>query len=126
MASAGNTSQLDILQAHLEAVAIRLSLIFDLLKAPGATVVAGGGALQSSAAWAQMVADAFDSPLQLLAEAEATARGVALMMLRSLDGADPGAEPPRISRVVAPDPKGVTLLRAARERQVELYRRLYG
>ncbi|MCE2471139.1 MAG: hypothetical protein J4G18_04425 [Anaerolineae bacterium] len=121
-----NTSQLDILQAHLEAVAIRLSLIYDLLKAPGATVAAGGGALRASGAWAQMVADAFDSPLQLLAESEVTARGVALMMLKSLDGADPAAEPPRIGRVVAPDPGGVSLLRAARERQVELYRRLYG
>lgn len=120
-----STSQLDILQAHLEAVAVRLSLIFDLLKAPGATVAAGGGALQSSSAWAQMVADAFDSPLQLLAEAEVTARGVALMMLRSLDGADPAAKPPRISRAVEPDPQGASLLRAARERQVELYRRLY-
>ncbi len=120
-----NTGQLDFLQAHLEAVAIRLSLIFDLLKAPGATVAAGGGALQASASWAQMLADAFDSPLQLLAEAEITARGVALMMLRSLDGADPAAEPPKISRVVVPDPSGVRLLRAARERQVELYRRLY-
>ncbi len=121
-----NTSQLDILQAHLEAVAIRLSLIFDKLKSPGATVMAGGGALQASAAWAQMVADAFDSPLQLLAETEVTARGVALMMRRSLDGADPAAEPPSIGRVVAPDPGGASLLRAARERQVELYRRLYG
>ena len=120
-----STSQLDVLQAHLEAVALRLSLIFDLLKAPGATVVAGGGALQSSAAWAQMLADAFDSPLLLLAEAEITARGVALMMLRRLDGVDPAAEPPRIDRVVEPVTKHVSMLRAARERQVELYRRLY-
>ena len=118
-----STGQLDILQAHLEAVAIRLSLIFDQLKAPGATVAAGGGALQASAAWAQMIADAFDSPLQLLAEAEVTARGVALMMLRSLDGAVPTA--PRISRVVRPDPAGASRLQAARERQVALYRRLY-
>ena len=81
MASAATPAELDIVQAHLEAVAIRLSLIFDLLKAPGATVVAGGGALQASTAWAQMIADAFNSPLQLLAEAEVTARGVALMIL---------------------------------------------
>ena len=121
-----STSQLDILQAHLEAVAVRLSLIFDLLKAPGTTVVAGGGALQASAAWAQMVADACDSPLQLLAEAEITARGVALMMLKRLDGLDLAAEPAKISRIVEPDSKGVSRLRAARERQVELYRRLYG
>ncbi len=121
-----NTGRVDILQAHLEAVAIRLSLIFDQLKAPGATVAAAGGALQSSAAWAQMLANAFDSPLQLLAEAEITARGVALMMLRSLDGMDPAAKPPRIGRVVQPDAQAVSLMKAARERQVELYRRLYG
>ncbi len=121
-----STGQLDILQAHLEAVAVRLSLIFDLLKAPGATVLTGGGALRASAAWAQMVADAFDSPLQLLAEAEVTARGVALMMLKHLDGLDPAAEPARISRMVEPDPRGASLLRSARERQVELYGRLYG
>lgn len=120
-----STSQLDILQAHLEAVAIRLSLIFDVLKSPGATIVAAGGALQASAAWAQMVANAFDSPLHLLAEAEITARGVALMMLRSLDGADPAAQPPSISRVVEPDSGAVSLLRGARERQVALYHRLY-
>ncbi|MYD09942.1 MAG: carbohydrate kinase [Chloroflexi bacterium] len=120
-----STSQLDILQAHMEAVAIRLSLIFDLLKAPGATVVAGGGALQASAAWAQMIADAFDSPLQLLADTEVTARGVALMMLKSLNGVDLADQPPRFSRIIAPDAGGVALLRAARERQAELYRRLY-
>ena len=120
-----NTSRLDILQAHLEAVAIRLSLIFDLLEPQGATVMAGGGALQSSAAWAQMIANAFDSPLHLLAEAEITARGVALMMGRSLDGKALDADPPRISRVVRPDPAGVALLRSARERQNDLYKRLY-
>ena len=109
----------------MEAVAIRLSLIFDLLKAPGATVVAGGGALQASAAWAQMIADAFDSPLQLLADTEVTARGVALMMLKSLNGVDLADQPPRFSRIIAPDAGGVALLRAARERQAELYRRLY-
>ncbi len=120
-----NTSRLDILQAHLEAVAIRLSLIFELLGPQEATVMAGGGALQSSAAWAQMVANAFDRPLNLLAEAEITARGVALMMRRSLDGKALDADPPEIRRVVRPDPADVALLRMARERQIDLYTRLY-
>ncbi len=120
-----NTSRLDILQAHLEAVALRLSLIFDLLKTQEATVMAGGGALQSSAVWAQMIADAFDSPLQLLAEAEITARGLALMLRRSLDGEALAQRPPQVSRVIQPDPAGVASLRAARERQIDLYQRLY-
>ncbi len=120
-----NTSRLDILQAHLEAVALRLSMIHDLLKTEGAAVMAGGGALQSSAVWARIIANAFDSPLQLLAEPEITARGVALMLRRALDGAGLAAQPPRISGVVQPDPAAVSALRAARERQIDLYRRLY-
>lgn len=120
-----NTSRLDILQAHLEAVALRLSLIFERLKTAGATVMAGGGALQSSPAWAQMIADACDSPLQLLAEDEVTARGVALMLRRSLDGQSPADQPPQISGVVQPRPEGVARLQAARDRQIDLYQRLY-
>ena len=120
-----HTSRLDILQAHLEAVALRLSFIYDSLKTEGAAVMAGGGALQSSPAWARMMADAFDSPIHLLAEAEITARGVALMMRRSLDGLPLDAEQPAIERVIEPEPARVRLLRRARERQLDLYRRLY-
>ena len=120
-----HTSRLDFLQAHLEAVAIRLSMIFDMLKADGAEVMAGGGALQSSAAWARMIADAFDSPIHLLAEVEITARGVALMMRRSLDGVPMDADPPQIGHIIQPEQDRVRLLRRGRERQIDLYRRLY-
>ncbi len=120
-----HTSRLDILQAHLEAVALRLSLIYDLLNDETAEVMAGGGALQSSPAWARMMADAFNSPIHLLAEAEITARGVAMMMRRSLDGIPLDADQPAIETVIQPAPDRVRLLRRARERQLDLYRRLY-
>ncbi len=120
-----HSNRLDILQAHLEAVAIRLSLIFDLLKTEDAIVMAGGGALQSSPAWAQMIANAFDAPIHLLQEAEVTARGVALLMRQTLDGTALDVTPPQISRVLQPDPADVKLLRGARQRQLELYQRLY-
>ncbi|MCY4062193.1 MAG: FGGY-family carbohydrate kinase [Chloroflexi bacterium] len=120
-----HTGRLDILQAHLEAVALRLSLIYDLLNDETAEVMAGGGALQSSPAWARMMADAFDTPIHLLAETEITARGVALMMRRSLDGVTLDAEPPEVERVIEPEPERVRLLQRARQRQLDLYRRLY-
>jgi gluconokinase len=120
-----HTSRLDILQAHLEAVALRLSLIFDMINADGAEVMAGGGALHSSAAWARMMAEAFNTPIHLLAEAEITARGVALMMRSRLDGKAPQANPPAIDRVIEPEPARARALRRARERQIDLYRRLY-
>ena len=120
-----HTNRLDILQAHLEAVALRLSLIFEALSTGEAAVMAGGGALQSSPAWARMLADAFDTPIHLLAEPEITARGVALMMRRSLDGSPLDADPPAVADVIAPEAERVQLLRRARARQLELYRRLY-
>lgn len=120
-----HTTGLDLLQAHLEAVALRLSLIFDSLKADGAEVMAGGGALLSSPAWARMMAEAFDSPIQLLAEAEVTARGVALMMRHRLDGIPLDADRPAVARVIEPEPERVRALRRARERQIDLYRRIY-
>ena len=120
-----HTTSLDILQAHLEAVALRLSLIYDKLKSEGAAVMAGGGALQSSPAWARMMAEAFDSPIHLLAEAEITARGVALMMRRSLDGVPLDADEPAIERLIYPESAQVQRMRRARERQIDLYRRLY-
>lgn len=121
-----STDRLDLLQAHLEAVALRLSLVYQQLRSPEARVLAGGGALNASKAWAQMLADAFDCPILLLAESEVTASGIALMIRHSLDGVALAAEPPQIRRTVQPEPARVATMRAAAERQSELYRRLYG
>ena len=121
-----NTSKLDILQAQLEAVAIRLSLIADLLKDEDITIMAGGGALQSSPTWMQMIADAFSAPIQSLAEPELTARGVALMLLNSLNGLSLDAIPPKIQATIEPNSKHVSRFQSARERQVDLYERIYG
>lgn len=121
-----STSKLDIMQAQLEAVAIRLSLIFDQLKSGDSEVMAGGGALRSSPAWAQMIADAFNAPIQLLAEAEITGRGVALLLRNRLHGVPLDAVPPRVNRVLRPNPDHAPVYQAARARQLDLYRRLYG
>ena len=120
-----HSSGLDILQAQLEAVALRLSLIFDALDAGAAVVMAGGGALGASPAWARMIADACDSPIQLLSEPEVTARGVALLLRHSLDGVALDADAPEIAAVIEPEAWRVCKMRAARARQMELYRRLY-
>ena len=121
-----NTGGLDILQAQMEAVAMRLSIVYEALKASGSRVMAGGGALRSSPIWARMIADAFNTPIHLLDEAEITARGVALLLRQRLDGVALDADPPRVSRILRPKARHVSVFRAARERQLDLYRRLYG
>lgn len=75
-----DTSPLDILHALLEGVALRLRIIYDLLGRPGDQVLAGGGALAQSAAWAQITADTLGVPLWLADVPEATARGVACLI----------------------------------------------
>lgn len=115
------TSPLDILQAALEGVALRLAIIAERLALPRAAIFAGGGALTRSPAWARLMASAFGRPLYLQDEAETTARGVALLAL-GLDG----SAPPPPSTLIVPDPAMVAALRAARERQETLYRQFYG
>jgi gluconokinase len=78
------TSPLDILQAGLEAVAYRLVGIHRLIRqaAPGATrVVAGGGALQRSTYWPQLLADVLGERVEVCVEAETSSRGAALLAL---------------------------------------------
>src|SRR5262245_58009134 len=82
-----DTGPLDVLAAALEAVALRLALVYDLLRpmAPsGHTIVASGGAIARSRAWARTIADALGQPLVLSREEEATSRGAALLALEAL------------------------------------------
>ncbi|MBC8099070.1 MAG: gluconokinase, partial [Armatimonadetes bacterium] len=78
------TTPLDICQALLESVALRLALIAEQLTPlePDDAlpqVYAGGGALSASPAWAQLICNALDTPLMLVEEPQATGRGVAIL-----------------------------------------------
>jgi gluconokinase len=120
-----STTPLDILQAALEGVALRLALIARQLgDLAGAAVIASGGALASSPTWTQIIANALNCPLHLTAESEITARGTAILALRSLGKDGLNDFPPEISAVINPQPEGVAALRAASARQVELYRKV--
>ncbi len=118
-----STTPLDVLQALMESVALRLSLIADMLidtREPF-PVYAGGGALQSSDTWAQMMADAFNRELLLVEEPEVTARGLAALIT---DRRDLAGEV-QIRQRFRPNPISVERLHAARERQITLYNRFY-
>jgi len=82
-----DTTAVEITRAALEAVALRLAMVYGLL-APCASadhaVVASGGALGRSRAWTQIIADALGHTVTSSAEPEATSRGVALLALEAL------------------------------------------
>jgi gluconokinase len=119
-----DTTALEIARAALEAVALRLALVYDLLApcaAAGHAVVASGGALGRSRVWTQMIADALGHDVSLSPEGEATSRGAALLTLDAL-GARPagGAARLPLGETFAPDPARHARYRDALERQRRL------
>ncbi|HEX8391226.1 MAG TPA: FGGY family carbohydrate kinase [Longimicrobium sp.] len=81
------TGPLEIVRAWLEAEAFAMADALDAVEAafgPADEVVAGGGALAASPAWARIVADVFGRPLRLSADPESTMHGAALLALERL------------------------------------------
>jgi gluconokinase len=74
-------------------------------------------------AWTHIIANALNRPLHVLAEDEVTARGAAILALRAIGLASLADFPPTIAYSIEPIPALVEILRAARERQLELYAR---
>jgi gluconokinase len=120
-----STSANDIVRASLEGISYRLAIIADLLRStvPNLeTVVASGGALLSSPAWMQMLADILNQPLHASREEEATSRGVALLALEA-QGVIPDLAnlPLATEQIYNPDPKRHARYQAGLERQKALY-----
>jgi gluconokinase len=122
------TGPLQLVHAVLEAVALRLALVYQLL-APCADrdhlVVASGGAVTRSRAWTRMLADALGHPVTWSHEPEASSRGAALLALQAL-GALPDlalAHQP-LDETFTPDPGRHARYRDALERQRALDERV--
>jgi gluconokinase len=110
------TTPVDLLQAALEGVALRLAEIADLL--PDAReLVATGGALDANPAWAQIVADVLGRPVRR-GIAEGSLRGAAVLALERLGERPPPVEP---GEAFQPRPERAEAYRAARARQRDLY-----
>lgn len=115
-----HTSGLDILQALLEGVALRLRIIYDLLGRPGDHLLAGGGALMQSPAWAQIIADILGKPLILTDTSEATALGVARLI-----AAESAVHFSQSERKLLPRPENQSRVDELLERHQHLYQTIY-
>jgi gluconokinase len=116
------TTPLDIQQAALEGVALRFSLIADLLPEVE-DVVATGGALLADPGWIQVMADVLARPVTVSKVEEASLRGAAVAILKRL-GYD-AAEAP-LGEVFHPREERADAYRSAREAQQRLYEELRG
>jgi gluconokinase len=116
-----DTGPLDIVRAALEAVALRLALVYRLL-APHAgrehLIVASGGAVTRSRAWTRMLADALGHAVTWSQEPEATSRGAALLALQALGAiADVAGLRAPLGETFEPEAARHARYRAALERQ---------
>ncbi|HEY0375815.1 MAG TPA: gluconokinase [Pyrinomonadaceae bacterium] len=124
-----HTRPIEILRAAMEAIAYRFALVARALDplAPGAEIIASGGALAASHVWPQMLADVLARPVRLADALEASSRGAALLALEATGKlksiAD--AEAP-IVQTFEPDAEAHARYRAGLERQEKLYARLVG
>jgi gluconokinase len=123
-----DTGPLEIVRAALEAVALRLALVYRRLAphaAPEHTIVASGGAVTRSRAWTRMLADALGHPVTWSHEPEATSRGAALLTLQAL-GALPDLAAVRapLGETFEPEPARHARYREALERQRALDERV--
>jgi gluconokinase len=116
---------LHLLRSFMEAVALRMALIHQLVKQAVPTVnriIATGGALVRSRVWTQMFADALGQPITLCLEPEASARGAAIMALRAMGIWRTLADyPPQFGSTFEPDKKHHERFLVALERQRKLY-----
>jgi gluconokinase len=119
------TTPLDFLRAAFEAMALRFGQIATSLPASD-VVIASGGALLRSPTWLQICADVLGRPVTASAVVEATARGVALLALRSLgaiERLDEIATP--LAATYQPDMSTHAIYQRAAQRQHALYALFY-
>jgi gluconokinase len=124
-----HTRPVEILRAAMEAVAYRFALIAEALDpfAPGATLVASGGALHASPGWAQTIADVMGRPLEITGAEESSSRGAVLLALEASDKIKSIVEESaHVERIIEPDMIRHARYGKARARQQELYERLVG
>jgi gluconokinase len=111
----------DLVQAALEGVAYRLAAVADSLP-EAREIVATGRALLTSPTWIQVCADVLGRPVTASAVGEGSARGAAVYALERL-GLEAASAP--LGETYEPDPERTEIYAAARERQRELYERLF-
>jgi gluconokinase len=119
-----DTSALDIAHAAMEAIAMRFALATQRLAEQFSGVeeiVASGGALGKSPAWAQIFASAIGRPITLAEEAEASSRGAAMLVKEVLEGSSYRAWETRLGRTFVPNTNHHEQYCALLEKQEHIY-----
>ena len=124
-----STRPAHIARASMEAISYQFGQVFEAMLQTTSRprlLVASGGRLRHSPVWMQMLADVLGVVVRRSPEAEASARGAALLALAALD-LRPGIwwEPPPAGQSFRPRRTAQAAYQRGRERQAELYSLLF-
>ena len=122
------TRSVDIMRAAQEAIMYRFGLIYDRLcgvvPAPG-MVIASGGALLNVPGWIGMLSDVLGVPVTASGEPEASSKGTAMLVLRSLGVIrDFGEVPTSLAETYRPNMAHHEIYSGAMARQQAMYEAL--
>ena len=123
-----STDAVALAHTMLEAVALRFALAAEALKKQfpeAGEIIASGGALSHSPAWAQMFSDAIGSPITLTLEPEASSRGAALLALQATGYLTNDLPDPVFGRQFFPSPAKKERYAQLLQMQQELYHKLF-
>ena len=124
-----STTQTDIYQAFLEAIAYRFGLVSKRLLtvlSGDCYVIASGGAIQSSKYWLQMLSDVLGIQVGVSNVTEDTGKGTAILALEALGIAKSINDFKfEISDIYEPDDKKMIIYQNAMNRQEELYSKIF-
>ncbi|MGD8292729.1 MAG: gluconokinase [Desulfobacterales bacterium] len=122
------TSSLEILQAGMEAVACRIALVFQRLSQllpDNVKIMAGGGAIQNSPAWLQIITNVLGQEITVSGVREGSARGAALLAFETLGIIKKLRDIPLFDdQTYFPDAQRSAVYRQTIDRQQRLYEKL--
>jgi gluconokinase len=116
------------LQAGMEAVACRIALVFMRLSPllqDNVQIMAGGGAIQNSPAWLQIITNVLGREITVSGVREGSARGAALLAFETLDIIKELSDIPLFDdQTYYPDAERYSIYRRTIKRQQRLYEKL--
>jgi gluconokinase len=120
-----HTRPVEILKAGLESIGYRFAILSQLVCEAVPIVpevIASGGPIWHSPAWAQIIADILGTPIKLSSETEATSRGVAILALSAWGKIQSLDEfPATTGRTCTPVPEHHAIYQAGVARHQHLY-----
>lgn len=119
-----HTTPLQLVQATIETIALRLAWILENLHLAGFPIdqiIASGGALTAFPAWTQIICDTLNRPVLRLENAEVSARGAAVWVFHQLGLQDLAQSQLPAGTLFMPDPARHHIYRQALLRHQQFY-----